>query len=45
VDIVAHHVPDLLGAVWFFQQVPAHRGSRDFRHVLMLGYGHHLLFG
>jgi hypothetical protein len=45
VDIVAHHVPDLLGAIWFFQQVPAHSGSRNFRYVLMLRNGHHFLFG
>ena len=42
-DIIAHHVANLLGAVWLFQQVSCHRGGYNLGHVLMLRNGLNLL--
>ena len=42
-DIIAHHDANLLGAAWFFEQVPRHRGRRNLGHVFMLRNGLNLL--
>ena len=42
-NIIAHYVANLLSAVWFFQQVPCHRGRCNLGHVLMLRNGLNLL--
>ena len=39
-DVVAHHVPNLFGAVRLFEKVSPDRGGRDLRYVLVLRYGH-----
>src|SRR5215510_8238268 len=44
-NIVAHDVANLLGAVRFFEQVAAHRGSRNLWYMLVLRDGQDLLLG